>query len=613
MNSYLNYLLEANIALLFFLGMYKLLFIRETNFRFLRILLLTGIFSSLIFPCIHIQNYQGISALSISQVIPSYWLPEVVIGNGATKEIHETSFNFWKYTSMVYLTGVIIVCLIVISQLIQLFRIIHRSTTYRSEQLYICESTEDKPIFSFFQFIFIGQAQSLSLTEKQQIIQHESVHARQGHSFDILLVNILKVFFWFNPFINTYKKIFIQLHEFEADARAVENTDVNKYCSLLARVALQSANLTLANYFNNSLTVKRIEMMRTLKTKIKKWKLVVLVIMVPFVFFFIACQDQVGDDLREITQNSTHALIAPKQVQARFEQLKKENPDKKYALLELNETASGSLKKLEEAYGLPKSIEVFNSSEGETGLPEKNELIILAYSAESSYSEIRVSETESKSTFAIVEFNDQTSKFAEALRSDDNIFTIVEEVASFPGGIEKLMEHLQNNMKYPEDARKAGKSGTVYIQFVVNEDGGLSDFKIIKGVGTSVDAEALRAVKTLPAWTPGKQNGVAIRQRYVLPISFNMAYNKKAEKISENLYKMKVNITKTYVNGKTIVEGSVLSEENKKSLAGTNIIIKGTSTGTTADSNGNFKLEIPKESGQLVFSFVGYEFKTVDF
>ncbi len=537
MNAYLNYFLESTIALLFFLAMYKLLFIRETNFRFLRILLLSGILSSLIFPCIHIQNYQGISALSISQVIPAYWLPEVVIGNGAAKEMHETSFNFWKYTSMVYLTGVIIVCLIVISQLIQLFRIIHRSTTYRSEQLYICESTEDKPIFSFFHFIFIGQAQSLSLTEKQQIIQHESVHARQWHSFDILLINILKIFFWFNPFINTYKKIFIQLHEFEADARAVENSDVNKYCSLLARVALQSADLTFANHFNNSLTIKRIEMMRTIKSNIKRWKLVALVMVVPFVFFFIACQDQVGDEITEITQNSTMALIVPAHIQSRFEHLKSENPDKKYVLLELNETATQKLQTLGEEYGLPKSIEVFKTSDGQTVTHDiKGEAtgIIMRQSDtpvtgkptfKDEGTEITIRQTgpeiSGQQTFAIIEYNEQTTGLAEASKTG-NVFTVVEVQPEFMGGYDAMMTFIQENMKYPVEARINKEEGTVYVSFIVETNGSVSEVKTIRGVSKSVDAEAERVVGQFPPWIPGKQKGEAVRVRFLIPIKFQL-------------------------------------------------------------------------------------------
>ncbi|MEO5603004.1 MAG: M56 family metallopeptidase [Cyclobacteriaceae bacterium] len=499
MNTYLNYIVEANLGLLLFLAFYKLLLHRETNFRLLRILLLIGILASLLFPLIHIQNNQGSSPLSISQVIPSYWLPEVVIGSGTTKEINTATFNFWKYTTLIYYTGLISGCLIIVFQLSQLFRIIFRSTTYRLRRLHIAESTENKPTFSFFHFIFIGQADQLSSTEKQQIIQHESVHARQLHSFDILLVNILKIFFWFNPFITTYKKIIIQLHEFEADARAVENSDVNKYCSLLARVALQSADFTLANHFNNSLTIKRIEMMRTLKAKIKQWKLVTVIMVVPLIFFFIACQDQVMDDVRTITESSVMVLDAPQEVQQKLDALKKANPEKKYLLIE--PTGDGQLK-----------LDKLNSQEGKIDPSWISSVHVLK--------DIQSGRDEPKRSFVIIEYNEQTSQLAEATKTGD-VFTVVEEQPEFQGGFDEMLLFIQKNMRYPLEALEK-KMGTVFVSFIVEKDGSISEVKTIRGVSKEVDAEAERVIKLFPKWIPGKQKGEAVRVRFVLPVKFKL-------------------------------------------------------------------------------------------
>ena len=525
MATTLNYILEANIALVTMLTFYLLFLRRETNFKLMRMLLLAGIFSSLLFPFIHLENTPGIPSFSIGQMIPSYWLPEVVIGGDATENIHEASFNFWKYTTLIYGVGLMLGGLMVSIQLSQLFRIIYKSKTYRLEKLRIAESCEDKPTFSFFYFIFIGKADQLSASEKQQVIQHESVHARQWHSFDMLLINFIKILFWFNPFINTYKKIFIQLHEFEADARAVENSEVNKYCSLLAKVALQSADFTLANHFNHSLTLKRIEMMRTIKTNIKRWKLVALAMMLPAMFFFIACQDQVENDLKQITQNSSYALVVPDAVQSRFEQLQKENPGKQYSVLELNETASDKLQKMEAEYGLPNYIEVFNTAEEETGGgPAMNQLKILSKSNESSYSEIRVSKAETKvagHSFAIIEFNEQTSKLAEAAHEGD-VYTVVEEQPEFNGGLDAMRNFIMGNMRYPLEARQQGIEGTVFVSFIVEKDGAMSETKIIKGISPQCDAEALRVVELFPPWVPGKQRGEAVRVRFVLPIKYKL-------------------------------------------------------------------------------------------
>lgn len=518
MNAYLNYFIEANVALLLFLTSYKLLLGGETNFRMLRILLMTGIFASLLFPLIHVGGAQPSPGLSIGKVIPSYWLPEVVVGTETAHTVtSEVSFNFWKYTTLIYSIGFGTLCLLILIQIARLASIIRRSTTYQWQNLQIAESPEDKPTFSFFHFIFIGKADQLSQADKEQIICHESIHATQWHSFDILLINVLQIVFWFNPFISTYKKIFIQLHEFEADARTVENSDVNKYCSLLARVALQSADFRIASHFNNSLTVKRIEMMRTIKHKIKRWKMVAFATMLPGAFFFVACQDQVGEDMIEITKNSTHALIVPANIQERFEQLEKENPDKNYVLLELNETASNKLQSLKQQYGLPKFIEVFKAVEG-----KPVEGVIQGEAANITLERGTVPAMEGEQTFAILEFNEEASKVAE-LSQTDKVFTVVEEQPEFAGGYDSMVVFLQRNLRYPVSARQQGMEGTVYVSFIVEKDGAVNDVKVIRGITPETDAETVRVMKMSPAWTPGKHGGEFVRVRFVLPIKFNLS------------------------------------------------------------------------------------------
>jgi hypothetical protein len=97
----------------------------------------------------------------------------------------------------------------------------------------------------------------------------------------------------------------VQVHEFEADARSVEGRDVNAYCSLLARVALQSNGYPLASHFTNSLTLKRINMMKSVRKNIKQWKVATITFSILLVFFIVACQDQVMQDVQTITDNSS--------------------------------------------------------------------------------------------------------------------------------------------------------------------------------------------------------------------------------------------------------------------------------------------------------------------
>jgi protein TonB len=105
---------------------------------------------------------------------------------------------------------------------------------------------------------------------------------------------------------------------------------------------------------------------------------------------------------------------------------------------------------------------------------------------------------------------------------EGKIFTIVEEMPSFPGGENKLFEYLRNNIKYPPVARENGITGRVYVTFVVDRDGKIKDAKVIRGIGAGCDEEALRVVRTMPDWKVGKQNGRAVQVQYNLPINFTL-------------------------------------------------------------------------------------------
>ncbi len=105
---------------------------------------------------------------------------------------------------------------------------------------------------------------------------------------------------------------------------------------------------------------------------------------------------------------------------------------------------------------------------------------------------------------------------------EEEIFTIVEEMPSFPGGEAKLFEYLGKNIKYPQIAKEAGISGIVYVTFVVDANGNITEVQVLRGIGGGCDEEAVRVVKNMPKWTPGKQRGKAVKVRYNLPIRFSL-------------------------------------------------------------------------------------------
>ena len=108
----------------------------------------------------------------------------------------------------------------------------------------------------------------------------------------------------------------------------------------------------------------------------------------------------------------------------------------------------------------------------------------------------------------------------EEEESERVIFTEVEQTSEFPGGLAKLNEFLASNIKYPAQAREKGTHGIVYVTFVVEKDGSITDIKVLRGIGSGCDEEALRVIKMMPKWEPAKHKGKAVRQQFNLPIRF---------------------------------------------------------------------------------------------
>jgi len=105
---------------------------------------------------------------------------------------------------------------------------------------------------------------------------------------------------------------------------------------------------------------------------------------------------------------------------------------------------------------------------------------------------------------------------------ENKVFDVVEQMPSFPGGMGALMSWLNQNIKYPVIAAENGVQGRVVVQFVVEKDGSITDVKVAKSVDPSLDKEAARVVSAMPKWTPGKQNGSAVRVKYTVPVTFKL-------------------------------------------------------------------------------------------
>ena len=128
----------------------------------------------------------------------------------------------------------------------------------------------------------------------------------------------------------------------------------------------------------------------------------------------------------------------------------------------------------------------------------------------------------SDDTQAAVEVKYTPVEVEEEEVDEQQIFQVVEENPEFPGGMKECMKFLSNNIKYPQISQENGVQGRVIVQFVVNADGTIVDPVVVRGVDPYLDKEALRVIKLMPKWKPGKQRGKAVRVRYTQPVLFRL-------------------------------------------------------------------------------------------
>lgn len=136
--------------------------------------------------------------------------------------------------------------------------------------------------------------------------------------------------------------------------------------------------------------------------------------------------------------------------------------------------------------------------------------------------ETKTTKPEQKTVNKAVKTQSQQKK-DKPVKGKNGVYTVVEQMPQFPGGDEARTQYMINSIKYPDEARKKNIQGTVYITFIVEENGAVSNVKILRGIGGGCDEEAFRVIREMPAWVPGKQKGKTVRVQYNMPIKFKLS------------------------------------------------------------------------------------------
>ncbi len=587
MNSFTNFFIEANICLLLLGGFYFLVLNREMHFSFKRFYILLILAISILIPFLRFDNpFSEENGIPFVGQLQTMVLPEIVINeaNGPSETVIPTSgFSTALFVGALYVSGVLVLLTVLCFQcfqILKLYRVRKKERTTSGKYTFI-PTYGQWPTFSFFNLLFFDNTLNLTAPEKDRILQHEQVHINQRHSLDIVFMELIKILFWINPMVWILKRSLQNIHEFLADERVVKHNDHNEYGSLLAKMAMKQMTLSLGHHFNKSLTLKRIEMMKTPKNKPSVWKWLSVIPMIFIIVFVFSCNDEVMNDVDEVMKTASQSDV-PEHLQGALADLLEKYPDAEFTYVKTDVDNEDRLNKLKEIAD-PSSI-------GHIRVMKEEGVIELLVNKNGPLSS-------------------NISKLTVKGSDKGELFQIVDEPAMPPGGYEEFYQYIANNMKYPAQAKEEGIQGKVYIQFVVEKDGSITEVKAVKGIGGGCDEEAIRVMSSSDRWSIPKQNGHAVRQRIILPVTFRLSGEISSGRhiyMEKNTIRAKAKYTYDHE-----ITGRVLSTETGKPLPGVNVVIKGTTAGTVTDIKGNYKLPAPKDA-TLIFSFIGKETKLIN-
>jgi len=438
----LHYLLQANLYLALFYGFYYLWLRRETFHQLNRAYLLAAAALSLFIPVLQSDWVRSwFLTERVHEAVYTYYDLDAVFVTALPQQA--VGLTWGDAFAFVYMAGVLVGLGRLSFQLAHLQQFLSRR-----------KSTAGRMAFSFFNHLVVGR----HLDGRDTILIHERVHARQLHSADVLLVELLAIFNWFNPAVYAYRQSLRAVHEFIADQHASRHAPTKAdYALLLFAKQFGASTLGISpqltnSFFNQSLLLRRVAMLQkshSPRRALLKYGLTAPLFGAMLVFSSAAVSD-------------SRALEAVERV----------------------------VQSAQSVSTLP--LVAFEPDGTEAGFPDLAEAVALS------------------------------PELQRVMRRDtvEPLFTMVEEPAQFPGGNEALGRFLARNLRYPTEAKAASATGKVFVSFVVEKNGAVTNAQVMKGIGYGTEAEALRVVRLMPVWKPGRQSGRVVRSQFVLPFTF---------------------------------------------------------------------------------------------
>lgn len=555
--NWTHYILQVNIYLIVFYGFYKLLLDKETYFTLNRIYLVSAGLLSLAIPFLRFEwfstqpvaqpVYAGVNQLNLFLVQVS--APQ-----------NTDQFTPGNLAVVLYLSGILFLSGKLLFQFFALRQILQK--------------TSSGAAFSFFRKKVVDH----NLPQQHTIHKHEEIHVRQLHTLDVLFFELISIMNWFNPIVYLYKRAARNIHEYLADEEAAKfQGDKKEYALLLLSSAFGINTHTLTNsFFNKSLIKKRIFMLhkeRSRKTAILKYGLFVPLFALALMLSSASIRnnEKILEVAEEIPLGTPVATVTSLVTQATTQQRQPAGDWKKFYLhlqKSIKYPAAAQDAKLTGYTQIKFSIKN-GAPEGTTiggpalgkGLDTEVMKAILSFNEYSSLPDGKyVLKTKfllngggSKTTLknnnlvaaagytkldevVVIGYSGKSTAAADLskVKTDNSgkIFDFVslDRAPSYPGGLDKFYQFIGKTVRYPKEAQEKNIQGKVFLSFVIETDGTLSDIKVERKAGHGLDEEAVRVVKESAKWIPGIQNNMKVRVKYNLPVSFALSDETNTDK-----------------------------------------------------------------------------------
>ncbi|WP_321309021.1 TonB family protein [Marinifilum fragile] len=543
MNEFFHYLMQSSGILAVFYVLYFLFLRNERFFIEIRWFLMLSIVLAVFLPLVKIPYTVLVEASSVNvlnDLSVDKWITGT-IPEGISE--NRTSYDIPQLLMRIYLSISLVLLIRSSIKVWQIWSMIKGKEFIVKDNCKVILLDEKIPAFSFFGYVVISR-EEFENEALRNIFIHEKVHALQKHWIDLLLVEILSIIFWVNPFVWLFQIAIKQTHELLADDGVIaRGFGIGQYQAILINQLMGAEVVGLANNFNHSINKKRMIMMSKEKgPKIRRYKLLLMIPVVAVVLFFNmkAIKVQAQDiEIVEVQNNETvkiSGLI-----------LKENNKPAAGVTIIVENSTIGTISDSEGKFELDvvKDANIIISFVGFQVKKMAVEDFILNGNKENNYF-LKIKIKSQKGEILPAEGNDWSSKGATKNKKIDpnEVFVIVEKMPQFPGGQTALKKFIKESKVYPKAAKENGIKGRVFVTTIITKEGKIGKTRVVRGVDPSLDKEAIRVIKSMPDWTPGMQNGIAVNVSYTIPVNFG------AGKEKTEILKIKKKDGETFINGK---------------------------------------------------------------